>query len=107
MEEAQRLCEQVAIVDQGKLLAMDTVDGLIEAHGGVSVVEIQLESLPDNVNDLPGTLHDHTLRIETESPLEDIAQLAGEGLHFRQLKVERADLETVFLNLTGRSLRDV
>ncbi|HSI73078.1 MAG TPA: ABC transporter ATP-binding protein, partial [Fimbriimonas sp.] len=38
MEEAQRLCDRVAIIDKGKLLAMDTVDGLLETYGGNSVL---------------------------------------------------------------------
>jgi ABC-2 type transport system ATP-binding protein len=33
MEEAQRLCDRVAIIDRGKILALDTVDGLLRAHG--------------------------------------------------------------------------
>lgn len=106
MEEAQRLCEQVAIMDRGKLLAVDTVDNLIDGHGGVSVVELELETIPENFDPFPGQLHDRTLRIETEAPLQEIARLIESGLRFSKFKVEGANLETVFLNLTGRSLRD-
>jgi ABC-2 type transport system ATP-binding protein len=37
MEEAERLCDRVAIVDHGRLLALDTVDALVAAHGGEDV----------------------------------------------------------------------
>lgn len=106
MEEAERLCDRVAIIDQGKVLALDTVPGLIEAHGGDSVVTGELVKLPDDLSLLPGTLEGTTLRIETRRPLEVVSEMSVSGLSFRTLKVEQADLETVFLNMTGRRLRD-
>ncbi|HPR63267.1 MAG TPA: ABC transporter ATP-binding protein [Thermoanaerobaculia bacterium] len=106
MEEAQRLCDRVAIMDHGEILAMDTVDGLIRAHGGPSVVEVELDSIPDKPESLPGSLNGSLLRIETESPLESVADLGRTGLSFLNLKIHAADLENVFLNLTGRRLRD-
>ncbi len=106
MEEAERLCDKVAIIDHGKILALDTVGRLIDAHGGKSVVTIELMEKPSDTSSLPGELDDHSLRIETERPLEQVAELVGTGLKIRQLHVERADLEQVFLNLTGRRLRD-
>lgn len=106
MEEAQRLCDMVAIIDQGKILDMDTVNGLIEKHGGKSVVKIEFDSTADLPKDLPGTLDGSCLRIVSDRPLEEIAKLNARGLVFRSLHVERPDLEGVFLNLTGRRLRD-
>lgn len=106
MEEAQRLCDRVAIVDHGKILALDTVENLIAVHGGNAVLEAELVAPPENADDLPGVLEGTHLRIETEEPLAELAKLNERGLHFQTLKIERADLETVFLNLTGRRLRD-
>src|SRR5262249_21365561 len=54
MEEAQRLCDRVAIMDHGKVLALDTVEGLIRRHGGRSVVEAELERPPADAAELPG-----------------------------------------------------
>lgn len=104
MEEAQRLCDRVAIMDHGKLLALDTVDRLVESHGSQAVVTAQIKNA--NGQDLPGTLNDDRLRFESDAPLEDIAQLNGLGVEFQTLNIERPDLESVFLSLTGRSLRD-
>ncbi len=106
MEEAQRLCDRVAIIDHGQILALDTVDALIRDHGGESVIHAELSEPPANADKLPGELDGLTLRIQTSRPLEEISRLAGLGIRFQQLRVDQADLESVFLNLTGRSLRD-
>ncbi|MBN1213564.1 MAG: ABC transporter ATP-binding protein [candidate division Zixibacteria bacterium] len=106
MEEAQRLCDRVAIIDHGKILALDTVDNLIEEHGGVSVIEAELDRAPGDNSALPGRLEGNRLTVETRKPMEDLARLTNAGLSFTSLKVERSNLESVFLNLTGRSLRD-
>jgi ABC-2 type transport system ATP-binding protein len=106
MEEAQRLCDRVAIIDRGKILDLDTVDGLIDAHGGDALIEAELRELPESVESLPGNIEEKTLRIKTSNPLEELARLNKHGLAIDQLKINRPNLETVFLNLTGRSLRD-
>jgi ABC-2 type transport system ATP-binding protein len=106
MEEAQRLCNRVAIIDRGRILDLDTVDKLIEKHGGKALIEAVLEKPPEDISAVPGTLEGDRLRVETQQPNEDLALLARSNLAFRQLRVDRPDLETVFLNLTGRSLRD-
>lgn len=92
MEEAQRLCSRVGVIDNGKLLALDSVDGLIAAHGGQSVVRIKRAEGDEE-------------RVQTANPLE-VLQHALRADSTTGVTVERPDLETVFLNLTGRSLRD-
>ena len=106
MEEAQRLCDRVAIIDHGKVLDIDTVSGLIEKHGGNSVVEAEMTKPPDSANQLPGVFKGNVLRVETDKPLEVVAQLARLGCEFTKINIDKADLEAVFLNLTGRRLRD-
>ncbi|MGE3175808.1 MAG: ABC transporter ATP-binding protein [Planctomycetota bacterium] len=106
MEEAQRLCDRVAIMDRGKVLAVDAVDALIEAHGGDSLVQAELAAPPPAGVTLPGELDGATLRAATDRPFELVASLGRSGLDIRALRVERPDLERVFLQLTGRSLRD-
>ena len=106
MEEAQRLCDRVAIIDHGKILDIDTVDKLIDRHGGSSMIYGDLTQPPVDPTSIPGELDGLQLRIETDSPLEEVARLSGTGLKFSSLRIERPDLESVFLNLTGRRLRD-
>lgn len=106
MEEAQRLADRVAIVDGGKILALDTVDALIDQHGGRSVVLADLRQPPENNASLPGELDELRLRFESVTPFDDVSRLVNEGHVFDSLQIKRPDLETVFLTLTGRSLRD-
>ena len=106
MEEAQRLCDRVAVIDHGKLLDFDTVDNLIAKHGGNSVIIVELEKSPEPSVDLPGRLEGTTLRVETDQPFKTIEQVAALKLSYHSLTIQRPDLESVFLNLTGRSLRD-
>lgn len=106
MEEAQRLCDRVAIIDHGKILDLDTVDRLIEKHGGEAMIEAELtpQSPPPNI--AGATIEENRVRVRSAKPLEAVAQMNAQGIQFRTLRVERADLEAVFLNLTGRRLRD-
>ena len=91
MEEAARLCDRVAIVDHGKLLALDTVDGLVTTYGGDPVLVVRADGEP--------------IRLATGDPLAALNLIASKR-RLDDFHVERATLETVFLNLTGRALRD-
>ena len=106
MEEAQRLCDRIAIMDRGKILDVGTVSALITRHGGRAVVKAELQQRPADEAALPVPLDDLSLRFESEQPLQEIARLVSMGISFQTLEVARPDLETVFLTLTGRSLRD-
>lgn len=91
MEEAQRICDRVGIMDRGKLLALDTVDALIKQYGGNSTVIAEKA--------------DGEQIIETKNPIEEILRLQKET-DLRGFRVLNPGLETVFLGLTGRTLRD-
>lgn len=91
MEEAVRLCDRIAIVDQGRLLALGTLDELLAAHAGSPV--------------LIATTSDGETRTATARPLEALTALAA-STTVTDFRVERPTLEDVFLQLTGRSLRD-
>lgn len=110
MEEAERLCDRVAIMDHGKLLALDRVDDLLTRHGGKSLVTGTLSRIPENREqldrELPGELDDLSWRYQGDDPMKAITIAARCGADFHSLTIRRPDLESVFLNLTGRSLRD-
>ena len=91
MEEAERLCDRVAIVDHGRLLALGTVGSLLAAHGGRPVLVVETEK--------------GEVRLETPEPLAELNRLAASS-GVRSFRVERPRLEDVFLHLTGRRLRD-
>lgn len=112
MEEAQRLCDRVAILDHGKILDMDSVDNLIKKHGGPSYIEVEFEKLlnPDSIKQYIDSekvqFEESKIRFETSRPMESLAMLNRSSVRFNTLKVQTANLEDVFLNLTGRRLRD-
>jgi ABC-2 type transport system ATP-binding protein len=106
MEEAQRLCDRVAIMDHGRILDLDTVAALLQRYGGRSVVKAELTRQPDDPSILPAPLQGLALRFESDRPLEEIGRLSSSGMSFQTLEVTKPDLESVFLTLTGRSLRD-
>ncbi len=113
MEEAQRICDKVAILDYGKILAIGSVGDLITAHGGPSHIEAEFQQPVEDIENISGyiegqkaQLNDNILRFETTNPMESLARLNQSGRRFNSLTVDTANLEDVFLNLTGRSLRD-
>jgi ABC-2 type transport system ATP-binding protein len=91
MEEAEKLCDRVGIIDHGRLLAMGPVQSLIETHGGDSVITVHRNH--------------HEQRFPTRDPASSIAAILSEG-DVSNVRIDRPSLESVFLELTGRSLRD-
>lgn len=113
MEEAQRLCDKVAIIDHGKILDMDSVENLITQHGGPSHIEAEFEEKSFDINKIKQFVDDENIqldetkiRFQTGRPMESLAKLNSSGMRFLSLKVQTTNLEDVFLNLTGRRLRD-
>jgi ABC-2 type transport system ATP-binding protein len=106
MEEAQRLCDRIAIMDHGKILAEGDLESLLSEFGGRSSVRATFETHPAPGAPLPGPVEDGVLCFESDQPLAAVAALMDGGHRFRALHIDRPDLETVFLNLTGRRLRD-
>lgn len=104
MEEAARLCDRVAVMDHGKLLAVDTVPMLIKIHGGDSVVTAELDHFPASLPD--GEREGTTLRVRGLDATGAVARIVGSGAKLLALRIETPTLEDVFLNLTGRKLRD-
>lgn len=92
MEEAEKLCDRVGIVDNGRLLALGTVNELIEQHGGNSSVNIRSEHGEES--------------FMTANPVNDLMARLKELNTVENLSLQRPNLETVFLNLTGKQLRD-
>jgi len=92
MEEAERLCDRVGIIDHGNMLALDSVDALIDQHGGDSQLSF--------------STGDEDVSRTTDRPIEDLQDILAGHSDIRDLRLTRPDLEKVFLNLTGRHLRD-
>jgi ABC-2 type transport system ATP-binding protein len=121
MEEAERLCDRLVIIDRGKVIADDTLQGLHQMLPTVNVLAVELKNglgTPavnvDELRIVPGVesvdLRGAIVRIAVRDLAADTPEilkwLADRGHPFQHLASERASLETVFLTLTGRSLRD-
>jgi len=116
MEEADKLCDRVAIIDHGKILVCDTPEKLKSAVGaqkvfGLHLQNAQADSLSARLCQLPGVtaVEDQAsgLRVFTDGRsglLPEIVALAGDNLS--DISVSETSLETVFIKLTGRELRD-
>jgi ABC-2 type transport system ATP-binding protein len=115
MEEVERMCDRVVIIDHGKVIAEDTCQGLYQMMPGANVLQLQLEkeTLPEDFRSVPGVEWCEQDGLMLRAGLSDLnasgavlAWLTAHGCRFQHLTCERANLETVFLTLTGRSLRD-
>jgi ABC-2 type transport system ATP-binding protein len=119
MEEAERLCDRVVIIDHGKVVANDTLQGLYRLLPVTNLLAVELNDgndglRLDELQALPcvrsakleaGTLRVGVQDLASETP-HILQWLVDRGHLYRHVASERADLETVFLTLTGRSLRD-
>jgi ABC-2 type transport system ATP-binding protein len=119
MDEADRLCDRIAIVDHGKLVALDTPMALKSSVPGSTVIEAQFENAPANweeklrgLGDVTSVQHEGAgmYRVLTANGSRTTTQLvetavAG-GVQVKSLSVQNTTLDDVFVHYTGRQLRD-
>lgn len=114
MEEAEYLCDRIAIMDQGKIIALDSPRGLIKSSGIKSKIMFRtVQDIPDKlINACQGRIDkkDHTVVIETANPEKGIHSLMEcvekERIEIVDLKILQPTLEDVFIKLTGKRLRE-
>lgn len=112
MEEAERLCDRIAIIDHGKIIALGTVADLRNQMG-----EKDLITLQGNFNDVDQAAledfeviewHDQTIRFMAENAAGKLSDILSrfKSEQIKQTAVQQASLESLFIKLTGRELRD-
>ncbi len=121
MDEAERLADRVAIIDQGKLLKLGSVDSLQQSLGVSDVLELRLDSseaaqLQDALSENPlfsdATIStvENRLVLHTTQALEKISDLTrlaqALDLEISDIQFRKTTLEDVFIHLTGRALRE-
>ena len=116
MEEAERLCDRLAIIDHGRLLALDTTAALRAKAPGGTMIELTLDGDAGDAASRAGALDDvrhaegigDVLRVHSAaggriiSSVIEAAERAGR--HVRNIALEEPSLETLFISLTGRKL---
>lgn len=113
MEEAEALCGRVGIIDQGRILALDSPRALVKSLGDRATVLATVELPLDAVRYLPAALDARYIGERLEIPSDDAAatsaalqQLAQErGRSIRDVTIRQPNLEDVFIALTGRTIR--
>lgn len=116
MEEADQLCDRLAVIDQGKLLALDTPQHLKAQAPGDTIVEVTFDAPADPLVACAGAVDGiskaeasgPTLRVFTRRGGESIPALIALGdtqrMTVRDIHLSRPSLETLFISLTGRKL---
>ncbi len=118
MEEAERLCHRVAIIDRGQIIALDTPKALIDSLGGgiirLGLPETTKQTFIAQLKKLPAVKNisrqDNALLVQTHHSQEALVQiiqlLNTAKTTITTLEILEPNLESVFLHLTGRRLRD-
>jgi ABC-2 type transport system ATP-binding protein len=115
LEEAEQLCDRVAIVDHGHIIELGAPSELIHRYFSEIAIEFQNgHASPESYQSLPGVSHatqeDNRITVYSHDVPQTMAALltqeTGEGQTLQGLSVRSATLEDVFLKLTGRALRD-
>lgn len=118
IEEAERLCDRVAIIDAGKIIELGTPREIQQRVLGHTLVEVTtdqpvlVDSLPEKLLNEKHTLRDHgtTFSMQTEEPAALIVELVKwidqQGLKLVDIHMKRPTLEDVFIELTGKKLRE-
>jgi ABC-2 type transport system ATP-binding protein len=121
MEEAERLCDRLVVIDHGKVIANDTLHGLYRLLPTANLLSIELEisegqaapkmeelrACPEvrSLESVGSVLKVGVQNLSADTP-RILQWLVDHGFRYSHVNSERPDLETVFLSLTGRSLRD-
>ena len=106
MEEAARLCDEIAIIDHGRIIAQGSPSALIRQHFPAAIVRIPAAAWPDDAA-LPAHAErrDNEIEIFTEDVPSVLDALERLGTRLNALRVDTPTLEDLFLKLTGHSLR--
>jgi ABC-2 type transport system ATP-binding protein len=115
MEEAERLCDRVAIIDHGKIVALDTPQNLIDSLGAENRVVFEVDAHLDeeSLRAVPGVVRVERIgeRVVVYGQEDGLVSgvvnaLEAGGIRFENLRTEQPTLEDVFLALTGKEMRN-
>ena len=110
IEEAEILCDEVAIIDDGEIIAQGSPNELIESDGE-SHINITIDKWDKNIlNDYEISYKDNMLSIKSKNTERDIPNIINElsksNISIHKLDINKANLEDVFIKLTGKKITD-
>jgi len=107
MEEAYSLCDAIAIMDRGQIIAQGTPQALLAAHFNDVVLQLPRHALPEVLENLPMTVlySRDAAEIVTSDVNATLRQLLERGVSLAHLQIRQRTLEDLFLELTGKELR--
>ena len=107
MEEAYFLCDEIAIMDRGRIIAQGAPSRLLKEHFDDVVLELPREDFPGEPADfpMPLLLAGDRVEISTADVEQALRTLLDRGVPLKHLKIRPRNLEDLFLELTGRELR--
>src|SRR5579862_7422292 len=107
MEEAELLCDEIAIMDRGRIIAQGAPHELLRKHFAEVLLELPRQEFPESARQLPLKFIDASDRVEISTHDLDgtLRTLVEARVPLRNLRIRPANLEDLFLELTGKELR--
>ena len=107
MDEAEVLCDEIAIIDAGKIIAQDSPAALLQKQYDGLIIELPISDLTDNLSGIEHTVLDNLgiIEVVTTDVAESLKALTPHVSNLNQIKIRQPNLEDLFLDLTGHSLR--
>ena len=107
MDEAQILCNEIAIMDAGKIIAQGSPDELLRKQYGGLIIEMPIEDITGDLSSIEHKLIETLgiIEINTDDVSASITALSAQARNLNRIKIRQPNLEDLFLDLTGHSLR--
>jgi len=107
MDEAQVLCDEIAIMDAGKIIAQGSPDALLRKQYDGLIIELPISDLTDDLSGIEHTVHENLgiIEVVTTDVSDSLQRLTPHVSNLNQIKIRQPNLEDLFLDLTGHSLR--
>jgi ABC-2 type transport system ATP-binding protein len=116
MDEADKLCHRIAIIDKGKIIAMDSSENLKNDIGGdvITIASTERDDLYSAIKSMPEIenieLHDSSITIGIQNAEKHVANMvniaSANNIDIKSLSIHKPTLEDVFLHFTGRTIRE-
>ena len=107
IEEAEKLCDKIAIIDSGNIIINESTDSLTKKNGSSKIL-VECENVNDDIN-IEGfntVITNNQIIIDTNNPNKDLAKIMNKinslNLHVQNIEIKKSNLEQVFLKLTNK-----